>query len=244
MNPGSDPDNSDDSSGSGNASSSQSKSGAEKSFADPDDKDFYVEVAGDRIMTLPRRILKESEMIRKLSHFFDTMEEEANNPQGPCGTLDNPFPLPSLGEEIMGAVKNWLQHHAVYYEKWRTITDRELHEDPDNRSDWKGLHTITTPFLNTPLFFELFQTAEFLEMRSLVVACTKYLSFCLSDMTADEIRRVYHVERDLTAEEEEELVQRILHIQVQLPIPSDFEPGRKDQAGKDQAVAAAAAPNV
>ena len=98
---------------------------------------FYILAAGDHVVCLPGTIVEESAMIRRLSEFFDSMEKMAHEPMGPCGTVDNPFPLPSLGKEMLKIIRCWLRDHASSYTAWRAFTDRDLREDPENRKEWK-----------------------------------------------------------------------------------------------------------
>ena len=124
---------------------------------------------------------------------------------------------------------------------------------------FEGVKSWTAMFFNSYMFFELFTTAEFLEMRSLIVACIKYCTFCFASLTADEIRRVYDIPRDLSVAEEEALTERILRLQVMLPIKDDYNihggkgdvrPAQKStaaaprHAGNDQQGAAAAPVNA
>lgn len=184
------------------------------------DPTFFLESSDGELVEISRRILDESSMMKQFYDFFDDADSWSAHLHKPgggkediCGSLKNPFPLPSLSSRVLKKLAAWIDFHADRYQRWQSTTTEFLRGEPEQQWRWKGLGRETVEFLHDDVFFELFRAAEFLELHSLSVVCSKYCLCLLEKQTTDELRRRYKMERDLTVEEEEEIGDRILRVQ-------------------------------
>ena len=134
--------------------------------------------------------------IAKMSKTIKTMLEDLGLEDADEETV----PLPNVTSDILKKIINWSTHHK----------DDKVDEDDDDeykerRSDDISHWDVDFFKVDQSTLFEIILAANYLDIKDLLEIGCKTVANMMKGKTADEIRKIFNIENDLTPEEEEQI---------------------------------------
>uniref|UniRef100_A0A915DRR1 Skp1-related protein n=1 Tax=Ditylenchus dipsaci TaxID=166011 RepID=A0A915DRR1_9BILA len=111
------------------------------------------------------------------------------------------FPIPAVKTEIFNKVVEWFKEHVGREEP-------VVKEDPATRERiWFDLTDYEKKFFQVPVeeHVELLTAANYLDIKSMYLFGCQCMAALIKDKSPEEIRALFNLEDDLTAEEKDEI---------------------------------------
>ena len=136
--------------------------------------------------------------IAKMSKTIKTMLEDLGLEDSED---EETVPLPNVSSDILKKVIEWSTHH-------KDDKDDKVDDDDDykeRRSDDIAKWDVDFLKVDQGTLFEIILAANYLDIKDLLEVGCKTVANMMKGKTAEEIRKIFNIENDLTPEEEEQI---------------------------------------
>ncbi|GMR59680.1 hypothetical protein PMAYCL1PPCAC_29875, partial [Pristionchus mayeri] len=132
--------------------------------------------------------IRRSGTISRIIEVFTTDENEDDDI-----LVSNQIPLSNVSSTVLEKVLQWCSHHANCEDRRTEI--EEISEWNRRYLEMENEHLV-----------DLILSANYLDIQQLLELCCMHIGRIIKGKSADEIRRAFQIENDLTPEEEEQIV--------------------------------------